>query len=74
LGGPNAVRAYPVNEALGDQGYLLNFELRFRVYTDVDVIGFIDHGGIVLHCMQIPFKTVIRAFHPNTHLAAVVWG
>lgn len=49
LGGPYGVRAYPVNEALGDQGYLLNFELRYKIYNNVDVTGFIDHGGIVLH-------------------------
>ena len=49
LGGPYGVRAYPVNEALGDQGYIMNFELRYRVYSNVDLIGFVDHGGIDLH-------------------------
>jgi hemolysin activation/secretion protein len=49
LGGPNAVRAYPVNEALGDEGYLLNVELRYDAYQNIEVIGFIDHGGTVLH-------------------------
>ena len=49
LGGPYGVRAYPVNEALGDQGYLMNFELRYDVYEHVELIGFIDHGGIGLH-------------------------
>lgn len=49
LGGPNGVRAYPVNEALGDEGYLMKFELRYEVYQNVQLIGFIDHGGITLH-------------------------
>lgn len=49
LGGPFGVRAYPVNEALGDEGYLMNFELRYEVYEHVELVGFIDHGGITLH-------------------------
>lgn len=49
LGGPNGVRAYPVNEALGDEGYLMKFELRYEVYQNVQLVGFIDHGGITLH-------------------------
>ncbi len=46
LGGPNGVRAYPVNEALGDEGYLMKFELRYDVYENIQLVGFIDHGGI----------------------------
>jgi hemolysin activation/secretion protein len=49
LGGPYGVRAYPVNEALGDQGYLFNFEVRYSVYKDIELLGFIDHGGVNLH-------------------------
>ncbi|NJA08221.1 ShlB/FhaC/HecB family hemolysin secretion/activation protein [Methylococcaceae bacterium WWC4] len=49
LGGPFGIRAYPVNEALGDEGYLMNFELRYEVYEHVELVGFIDHGGITLH-------------------------
>lgn len=54
LGGPYGVRAYPVNEALADEGYLLNFELRYDAYQDpqwgnVQLVGFIDHGGVRLH-------------------------
>ena len=49
LGGPFGVRAFPVNEALGDEGYLMNFELRYEVYEHVELVGFIDHGGITLH-------------------------
>lgn len=45
LGGPYGVRAYPVNEALGDMGMLLNLELHKAVH-DFDIYGFIDFGGI----------------------------
>jgi len=49
LGGPFGVRAYPVNEALADEGYLMNFEMRYDVYNNVQLVGFIDHGGVTLH-------------------------
>ena len=63
LGGPYGVRAYPVNEALADQGYLMNFELRYslcqqqawcstpygNIFDNVQLVGFIDHGGVTLH-------------------------
>lgn len=57
LGGPFGVRAYPVNEALADQGYLMNFEFRFDMFQstksqwlqNVQLVGFIDHGGVTLH-------------------------
>ncbi len=49
LGGPYGVRAYPVNEALADEGYLMNFELRYDVYNNVQLVGFIDHGGVNLY-------------------------
>ena len=58
LGGPYGVRAYPVNEALADEGYLMNFELRYDVcrqfgcidpFDTVQLVGFIDHGGVTLH-------------------------
>ena len=49
LGGPFGVRAYPVNEALSDEGYLMNFELRYDVYNNIQLVGFVDHGGATLH-------------------------
>lgn len=45
LGGPNGVRAYPVNEALGDSGALLSAELH-KTIARFDVYGFIDIGMI----------------------------
>lgn len=49
LGGPYAVRAYPVNEGLGEQGYVLNFELRYDAFENFELIGFIDHGATTIH-------------------------
>lgn len=48
LGGPNGVRAYPVNEGLGDQGVIGNIELHLPVTRGVlqgfDLYGFVDAG------------------------------
>jgi hemolysin activation/secretion protein len=49
LGGPNGVRAYPVNEANGDEGLLTTAELRWHVLDQVRVIGFYDLGWIYQH-------------------------
>lgn len=53
LGGPQGVRAYPVNEGLGDRGALTNLELH-RSFDDdwargLDLFGFIDAGVTVQH-------------------------
>ncbi|MDG2535296.1 ShlB/FhaC/HecB family hemolysin secretion/activation protein [Sphingomonas sp. HITSZ_GF] len=49
LGGPYGVRAYPVNEALGDRGVVANVELHLPVnggaLGGIDFYGFVD-GGI----------------------------
>lgn len=46
LGGPNAVRAYPVGEAGGPRGAVVNFELRHQLSAQWDVTGFYDHGRV----------------------------
>ena len=53
LGGPYAVRAYPVGEAYGDEGYVLNLEARLRLPRfseslpgQFHLIGFIDNGSV----------------------------
>lgn len=46
LGGPNGVRAYPVGEAGGPRGALLNVELRHQIDPAWTVTGFYDHGII----------------------------
>jgi hemolysin activation/secretion protein len=46
LGGPNAVRAYPVSEGSGPQGRVLNVELRYRIGPQWVVTPFYDRGDI----------------------------
>lgn len=50
LGGPAGVRAYPVGEAAGDDGYVVNAEIRYPTAQPVidaklTLIGFIDAGA-----------------------------
>lgn len=47
LGGPSAVRAYPVSEAGGDEGIVANLELRYRLQSDLVLTGFYDWGEIL---------------------------
>jgi len=58
LGGVNGVRAYPVSEASGDNGQLLNAELRFippfpSGWGSWQFIGFYDAGRVTLQKNQI---------------------
>ena len=46
LGGANGVRAYPVSEAGGSLGSLLNLELRWRLPYGFNVTGLFDIGSI----------------------------
>jgi hemolysin activation/secretion protein len=53
LGGPYAVRAYPVGEANADEGYVVNLEARLRLPTfaaslpgQFHLIGFVDTGRV----------------------------
>jgi len=49
LGGPFGVRAYPTGEATGDEGFLVNLELRHDFGQGLQVGAFLDHGQIRLH-------------------------
>lgn len=56
LGGMYGVRAYPEGEAYGDEGYVLNLEARWllpklseRMPGQVQLVGFVDTGRIILH-------------------------
>lgn len=45
LGGPNAVRSYPVGEGSGSRGYLGQLELRYQIpVLNVQSYGFFDSG------------------------------
>lgn len=45
LGGPNGVRAWPAGEALGDEGWLGQFELRYRMDAFEPYL-FVDAGAV----------------------------
>lgn len=45
LGGPNGVRAWPAGEALGDEGWLGQFEVRYRIDAFEPYL-FLDAGGV----------------------------
>ena len=50
LGGPSGVRAYPVNEASGDNGYLVTGELRWNLPTpNVQFAAFVDGGHVTFN-------------------------
>ena len=61
LGGPNAVRAYPIGENTGDSGTVVQSELRYImpgfkvVGGDVTLIGFFDYGAVKVN--EIPRTT-----------------
>jgi hemolysin activation/secretion protein len=50
LGGPNAIRAYPVGEGSADEGWMFNGEIRYLLPTipnvpgKLQLLGFIDTG------------------------------
>ncbi len=46
LGGPTAIRAYPVGEAPGDQGWVSSAELRYRVIPALQLVAFYDLGAV----------------------------
>lgn len=48
LGGPAGIRAYPVLEGNGDDGWLATLEARYNVHPEVQVSAFYDHGWIRL--------------------------
>ncbi len=49
LGGPYGVRAYPVNEGMGDEGLLFKLELRRNLGAGWQALAFYDAGYIRRH-------------------------
>jgi len=65
LGGPYAVRAYPVGEAYADEGYVVNLEARWRLPKfsanlpgQIHLVGFIDAGGVTINKNTFPGSAV----------------
>lgn len=59
LGGPSAIRAYPVGEASADEAWLVNNEVRYGLPTfssvpgQIQFIGFIDTGGAKVNARSL---------------------
>lgn len=49
LGGPQSVRAYPQGEAPGDEGQVINLELRYDQNDALQFAAFLDYGRVRLH-------------------------
>lgn len=49
LGGASGLRGYPSGEAAGDEGLLVNMELRHNFLDSLQLTGFVEHGEIRLH-------------------------
>jgi hemolysin activation/secretion protein len=47
LGGADGVRAYPQGEDIGDEGYMVNLELRQSVRTALQGVLFYDAGSVI---------------------------
>lgn len=46
LGGPSGVRAYPVMEGTGDEGWQATLEARYNLTGELQLSAFYDHGRI----------------------------
>lgn len=46
LGGPSGVRAYPVLEGTGDDGWLSTLEIRYNLLAKLQISAFYDYGHI----------------------------
>lgn len=49
LGGPSGVRAYPVGEGVGDEGWLLSVALGWRASDTLAASFFVDTGGVTIN-------------------------
>jgi hemolysin activation/secretion protein len=65
LGGPYGVRAYPVGEAYGDEGYIVNLEARLRLPKfsaslpgQFHLVGFVDTGSVTANKNPFPGSAV----------------
>lgn len=62
-GGPGGVRAYPVNEGSGDEGYVAALEGRWQFASRWQAIAFVDHARI-----QVNADNAISGAAAQNHL------
>ena len=71
LGGPNSVRAYPLGEAPGDHGGLINADIRYRIPAPaklgaLQLSMFYDAGHVTLNKERYP-QDVVTATNRNDY-------
>ena len=69
LGGPSGVRAYPVNEGMGDSGWMLNVELRRQLGFGIQALVFADTGGVLVNQQM---WSSARTSTPNSYMLSGV--
>lgn len=76
LGGPDGVRAYPVGESIGDTGFLVNLEYRYRLpqamfmtTAPVTILAFYDYGQL-----RFNKRGAVNGSPNSIHLGAVGIG
>lgn len=75
LGGPNAIRAYPVGEASADEAWLVNSEIRYGLPSfaglagQIQLLGFLDTGGA-----RINARPLAGDVHNYRHLTGYGFG
>lgn len=67
LGGPNGIRAYPMGEAPGDEGWMINAEARHNLSDGLQLVGFLDTGHIQLNQNAWANWNAPVANKPNTY-------
>ena len=67
LGGPFGVRAYPQGEAFGDEGIVLNLEVRRNLLPGLSLSVFADHGEIRQHHNTWANRQPINPPKPNSY-------
>ena len=67
IGGPAAVRAYPSGEALGDDGWIANLELRHAFNAEFQAQAFFDAGHITLLHNTFPGFNAGNPNKPNSY-------
>lgn len=69
LGGPSGVRAYPVGEAIGDNGWLASVEVRYDAWRtalgNLQLSAFVDAGGI--QQFRTPWANAFTSGQPNSY-------
>lgn len=72
LGGPNGVRAYPLGEGLGDNGWLASAEVRRNLGKfaggDVSAFAFVDAGGVTQYNKL--WDGAVASNRPNSYTLA----